>query len=91
MNEQFCDNRCILIVDDAEIARDIEALFLHQAGCMVVEAADGDEAVQKFIEIKPVLTILDIIMPHLNGIQTLRQIKKIDPTARVLICTAADD
>jgi len=91
MTEQFCDNRRILIVDDAELAREIEALFLHQAGCLVVEAVDGVQALEKFKEIKPVLVVLDIIMPHLNGIQTLRQLKKLDPTVRVLICTAADD
>ena len=91
MTEQFCGNRCILIVDDAELARDIEALFLHQAGCMVVEAVDGVEALQKFQELRPTLVVLDLIMPHLNGIQTLRKLKKIDPGVRVLVCTAADD
>ncbi|WP_319540248.1 response regulator [uncultured Methanospirillum sp.] len=91
MTEQFCGNRCILIVDDAELARDIEALFLHQAGCMVVEAVDGIEALQKFQDLRPTLVVLDLIMPHLNGIQTLRKLKKIDPAVRVLVCTAADD
>jgi len=91
MREQFCANRCILIVDDAELAREIEALFLHQVGCNVIEAADGVEAVSMYRERNPVLVVLDIIMPHLNGIQTLRELKKIDPKARVLVCTAADD
>jgi len=91
MTEQFCGNRRILIVDDAELARDFEALFLHQAGCMVVEAVDGIEALQKYQEIRPVLVVLDLIMPHLNGIQTLRKLKQIDPSVRVLVCTAADD
>jgi two-component system, chemotaxis family, chemotaxis protein CheY len=91
MTEKFCGNRRILIVDDADLARDIEALFLHKAGCIVVEAVDGVQAVQKFQELSPDLVVLDIIMPHLNGIQTLKQLKKIDPAARVLICTAADD
>lgn len=91
MTEQFCRKRQILIVDDAELAREIEALFLHHAGCTVVEAEDGVQALEMYQEIRPVLVILDIIMPNLNGIQTLKQLKKIDPAVRVLICTAADD
>lgn len=91
MDKKFCNNRIILVVDDAEIAREVEALFLQHAGCAVIEAADGNEALEKFVEFKPVLVILDLIMPHLNGIQTLHRIKRIDPAARVLICTAADD
>ncbi|HWQ65064.1 MAG TPA: response regulator [Methanospirillum sp.] len=91
MTEQFCDKRRILIVDDAELAREIEGLFLYHAGCTVVEAEDGVQALQKYQELRPVLVILDIIMPNLNGIQTLRQLKKVDPAVRVLICTAADD
>ncbi len=80
-----------MIVDDAELARDIESLFLHQAGCMVVEASDGIDAIHKYQEIRPVLVVLDLIMPRLNGIQTLQQLKKIDPAVKVLVCTAADD
>lgn len=91
MDSNFCDNRRILVVDDAEIARNIESLFLQHAGCIVIEAADGDEAVEKYIEFRPALVILDIIMPHLNGIQALKKIRKIDPASRILICTAADD
>ena len=82
MTEQFCGKRQILIVDDAELAREIESLFLNHVGCTVVEAEDGVQALDKYQEIRPVLVILDIIMPKLNGIQTLKQLKKIDPTAR---------
>jgi two-component system, chemotaxis family, chemotaxis protein CheY len=91
MTEQFCGKRQILIVDDAELAREIESLFLNHVGCTVVEAEDGVQALDKYQEIRPVLVILDIIMPKLNGIQTLKQLKKIDPAVRALICTAADD
>lgn len=82
---------CILVVDDAELARDIETLFLKKAGYEVIEASDGDDAVTKFVEFNPILVILDIIMPHVDGIHALRTIKKINPEAKVLICTAADD
>ena len=85
-----CDNS-ILVVDDAQIARDIESTFLIHAGYDVIEAADGDEAIQKFVQFHPSLVILDIIMPRVDGIHVLRTMKKIDPSAQILICTAADD
>jgi len=84
-------NGCILVVDDAELARDLGATFLKKAGYTVVEASDGDDAVRKYVEFNPVLVLLDIIMPNVDGIQALRTIRKIDPQALVLICTATDD
>ncbi len=85
-----CHN-CILVVDDAEIARHLQELFLTRAGYDVIEAADGEEAIELFRTRHPVLVILDIIMPHVNGIHALREMRRIDPDAQILICTAADD
>ena len=85
-----CHN-CILVVDDAQIARDIESIFLTHAGYDVIEATDGEEAIRKFVEFHPALVILDIIMPRIDGIHALRTMRKIDPTAQILICTATDD
>ncbi len=85
-----CRN-CILVVDDAKIARELETLFLEHAGFEVIEASDGEEAIEKFIEFHPVLVILDLIMPKVSGMVALKKMKKIDPTAEILICTASDD
>lgn len=90
MEKEEC-NGCILVVDDTELARDIESEFLTKAGYKVIEASDGDDAVRKFIGYSPALVILDLIMPHMDGIHALRAIRKINPLAQVLICTAADD
>lgn len=80
-----------MIVDDAPIARDIEYAFLSREGYEVIEATDGDEAVEKYPRLTPALVILDIMMPHMDGISALKKIKKINPMARVIICSAADD
>lgn len=91
MDEEEHCNGCVLVVDDARIARDIEYAFLTKEGYEVIEASDGEEAVEKFTRLKPALVILDIIMPHMDGIQALKKIKKQMPEAKVLICTATDD
>jgi two-component system chemotaxis response regulator CheY len=84
-------NGCILVVDDSEIARDIVKMFVENEGYKVIEASDGDVAVLKYAEHHPALVILDIIMPKMDGIATLRSIRKIHQAAKILICTAADD
>ena len=90
MEEEHC-NGCVLVVDDVKIARDLEYAFLSREGYEVIEASDGDEALEKFTRLHPALVILDIIMPHMNGIQALKKIKHQLPGAKVLICTATDD
>ncbi len=90
MEEEHC-NGCVLVVDDVKIARDLEYAFLSREGYEVIEASDGDEALEKFTRLHPALVILDIIMPHMNGIQALKKIKRQMPGAKVLICTATDD
>jgi two-component system chemotaxis response regulator CheY len=90
MEEEHC-NGCVLVVDDVKIARDLEYAFLSKEGYEVIEASDGDEALEKFTRLHPALVILDIIMPHMNGIQALKKIKNQMPGAKVLICTATDD
>lgn len=84
-------NETILIVDDAQIARDIMRLFLEHGGYTVIEAADGKEAIVQYTRMNPALVILDIIMPQIDGITALKKIKKINPKAKILICTATDD
>jgi two-component system chemotaxis response regulator CheY len=63
--------------------------LLAQAGLEVVgEAQTGVEAVDKFRELKPDLVTMDILMPDMGGIDAVREILKIEPGARVLICSA---
>ena len=78
----------ILIVDDSAAVRAKCSNLLVRNGHEVVEAANGVEALERYKECKPDGVLLDIIMPEMDGIVTLREMKKIDPTARVAMVTA---
>lgn len=82
----------ILVVDDHEIVRKgLRAVLEKQPGWQVVaEAANGREAVDKAIETKPDITILDISMPSLNGLEAVRQIVKKVRRTKILILTVHD-
>jgi DNA-binding NarL/FixJ family response regulator len=79
----------ILVADDHEVVRHgVRALLQAHAGWEVcAEAADGRIAVEKTLELKPDIAILDIGMPNLNGLEATRQILRSQPGARVLILT----
>ncbi|HHU62245.1 MAG: response regulator [Bacillota bacterium] len=80
----------ILVVDDSRTTRKILRKMLENRGHEVVdEAANGEEAVAKYKEIKPDLTTLDITMPVLDGIGALKQIIDFDSNAKVIMVTAA--
>lgn len=79
----------ILIVDDAAFMRMMIRDILSKNGFEVVgEANDGAQAIEKFKEVKPDLVTMDITMPEMDGIHALKEIKKIDPTAKVIMCSA---
>ena len=79
----------ILIVDDAAFMRMMIKDILTKNGFEVVgEAENGAKAVEKYQELRPDLTMMDITMPEMDGISAVKQIKKIDPAAKVLMCSA---
>ena len=79
----------VLIVDDAIFMRNIIKDIFSSGGFEVVgEAANGLEAVEKFRELKPDLTTMDLVMPFKNGIEATREIVKADPKAVVIMCSA---
>ena len=79
--------RTVLVVEDDVDLIGIykEILELHEFE--VDTAANGEEGVKKFIEIKPSLVIMDGDMPILDGYQAFKQIKEIDTNANVVIVT----
>jgi DNA-binding NarL/FixJ family response regulator len=79
----------LLIADDHEIVRKgLRSLLEAQPGWQVTaEASDGREAVEKAKEMKPDITVLDIGMPLLNGLEAARQMIKNDACAKILILT----
>ena len=79
----------ILIVDDAMFMRMMLKDILSKNGYEIVgEAANGKEAIDKYIELRPDLVLLDITMPEMDGITALKEIKTIDPQAAVVVCSA---
>jgi CheY-like chemotaxis protein len=80
----------VLVVDDEENIRTLVQAMLNQEGRHVVMAACGKDAIAMFQKIRPNLTILDIDMPDIDGITVLRQIRAIDPQAKVMVFTGGD-
>ncbi|RLQ95734.1 response regulator [Falsibacillus albus] len=79
----------ILIVDDAAFMRMMIKDILSKNGFEVVaEAADGAQAVEKYKELKPDLVTMDITMPEMDGITALKEIKKLDGGAKIIMCSA---
>ncbi len=79
----------ILIVDDAAFMRMMIKDVLTKNGFDVIgEAENGARAIEKYKELQPNLTIMDITMPEIDGIQAVKEIKKIDPSAKIIMCSA---
>lgn len=82
----------ILIVDDHPVVRDgLAAILGTQADFEVVgEAGNGRTAVDLVQQLKPAVTLLDLEMPEMDGVETLTKIRQHDPQARVIVFTAFD-
>lgn len=79
----------ILVVDDAAFMRMMVKEILVKNGFQVVgEAENGLQAIARYQELTPDLVTMDITMPELNGIQAVREIRKINPNARIVMCSA---
>ncbi|HZG15090.1 MAG TPA: response regulator [Candidatus Bathyarchaeia archaeon] len=79
----------VLIVDDAAFMRMMIKEILTKNGFTVVgEASDGAQALEKYKELGPDLVTMDITMPEMDGITALKEIRKIDPNARIIMCSA---
>jgi len=79
----------VLIVDDAAFMRMMIKDILTKNGYEVVaEASDGAQAVEKYKEHNPDLVTMDITMPEMDGIAALKEIRALDPEAKVIMCSA---
>ena len=81
----------ILVVDDESRMRKLVRDFLEREGFAVIEAGDGQEAVEIFYENKDIaLIILDVMMPHMDGWETCREIRK-DSKVPIIMLTARSE
>jgi two-component system chemotaxis response regulator CheY len=79
----------VLIVDDAVFMRNtLKEIFTSSGYEIAGEAANGVEAVEKYRDVTPEVTTMDIVMPFKNGIEATREILKSDPSATIIICSA---
>ncbi len=78
----------VMVVDDAAFMRMRCKKMLVENGFDVVEAANGIEAISVYKESHPDMVLMDITMPEMDGLAALKEIKKLDPNAKVAMVTA---
>lgn len=79
----------VLVVDDAAFMRKMLSDVLGKGGHEVVgEGANGAEAIDRYMSLKPDVTTLDITMPEKDGLTALREILTIDSRAKIVMCSA---
>lgn len=79
----------ILVVDDAKFMRMTLTNILQSGNHEVVgEAENGRQAIDLFHSLSPDLITMDITMPEMNGIDALKEIKKAQPNAKIIMCSA---
>ncbi|MBM4307459.1 MAG: response regulator [Deltaproteobacteria bacterium] len=86
-------NKRILIVDDEEVIRKFLTINLNKLGYEVVEAIDGEKAIEKIGEGKLDLIICDVMMPNKNGWEVIKEVKGNDETSEIpiILLTAKND
>lgn len=80
----------LLIVDDSKFTQKVEGNLFKEVvpNLEIYFANDGKEGVQKYSEIHPDLTIVDLLMPNMTGMELLKEIKDIDKDAKMVVVSA---
>jgi DNA-binding NarL/FixJ family response regulator len=83
----------VLVVDDQRLVRDgiVSLLYVQEELTVVGTAADGQEAVEQALTLKPDVILMDVRMPVMNGVEATAQILKQQPTCCILMLTTFDD
>ena len=85
------DSRRVLLVEDFEDLRKIVAFYLSARGYQVLEAANGRTAIQTAISGNPNLILLDLRLPDINGVDVVRELRKLSQTKQVPIVAWSAD
>ena len=81
-------NAKVLIVDDSALTRRSLRQILETAGCDVVEAENGLDALERYFLEKPDVVLLDLVMRGMYGLDVLQKIRELDPRARIVVVSA---
>ena len=82
------NDRTALVVDDSGLNRQIIIEYLHGKNFNILEAEDGKQALEHVATGKPDIILLDLIMPVMDGFETLEELKKIGSEIPVIVITA---
>ncbi len=79
----------VLVVDDAAFMRMLLKDMITKAGYEIAgEAASGKEAIEKYRDLNPDVVTMDTMMPEMNGVEATKEIMRLNPNAKVIICSA---
>jgi CheY-like chemotaxis protein len=81
----------ILVIDDVATMRDLVRRMLEHGEHSVIEAEDGEVGLSMFENQRPVVVIADLIMPNMEGIETIQQIRRSRPNAKIIAMSRATD
>ncbi len=82
----------VMIADDSKAIRILlKDIILNGKHELIAEAADGAEAVEKFVDLKPDVLLLDLVLPKKDGLTALKKIKEINPNAKIIMITVLDN
>ena len=79
----------ILLIEDDEALRKVYRSMLETADHEVVEAPDGREGVRRFRQSPADLIVTDLLMPHQDGVETIRELRRTYPGVRIIAITGA--
>ena len=81
----------ILIVDDDQSTRQLLSDFFILSGFITAQAGSGEEAIQLVRNENPSVILLDMLMPGMDGLETLKKIREIRPNAGIIMATGLED
>ena len=85
LEETTMANEKILVVDDDQNICELLRLYLTKEGFQVTLASDGEDALEKYAQIKPDMVLLDVMMPRLDGWEVCRRIRKQGDTPVIML------
>lgn len=81
-------SKSMLIIDDSEVNRYLLQTVLEHLGYATETAVDGETGLEKFMQLKPFITFLDIVMPGKSGLEILRKIKRVSSHSIVVMVSS---